>query len=296
MGYFAAEGLDPVLEGTVGATDNTKMVATGLAEFAWPSPYVLIVSKLSGMPIKSFFAVDQRNVFAFAVRPDSDIKSIKDLKGKKIVLGSAGWSTIADPQLMNAGVNPKDSTYVVGGEGRAQLVWEGKADAVLTWQKEFQMWAGQGLKFRILPCEDVVQYQGNSLVASDTLFKKRPDLIVKFGRAMAMGLLWVKTNPEGATEVALDNNPKLKVAWPDAVAAVKALVYITNSEYSDQYGFGIHVSEFWEKLQDDMVKSGTITKTIPVGDYFTNEFIREMNNFDHAKVINDAKAYKVRKH
>ncbi len=292
MGYFAKEGLDPKMEGTVGATDCTKLVASKMAETGAPSPYVQIVSVLSGMPVKMCFQMDQINIFGFAVRPDSGIKSIAELKGKKIALGSGGWSVISDPILMNAGVDPKSVENIVAGEQRAQITWRGQADAVLTWEKEYQTWAGQGLTFDFLAGRDIVQYPGNGFVFHVDTIEKRPDVVVGFGRGVAKGLIFSRENPEAVAEMILEANPALKeVGFEQAVVIVKAMNFITRSEYSDAYGLGVHIPGLWEKLQDDMYKTGTIDKKVPVYDYFTNEFIRETNNFDKEKVIQDAIHY-----
>jgi len=292
MGYFAQEGLQPVMEGTVGAADCTKLVASKMAETGAPSPYVQIVSVLAGMPVKMCFQMDQINIFGFCVRPDSGIKSIGELEGKKIVLGSGGWSVISDPILMNAGVDPKSVENVVGGEQRAQITWRGQGDAVLTWEKEYQTWAGQGLNFDFLAGRDIVQYPGNGFVFHVDIIEKRPDIVVGFCKGVAKGLMFARENPEAVAEMILEANPALMdVGFEQAVVIVKAMNFITTSEYSEAYGLGVHIPKLWEKLQEDMLKTGTIDRTIPVYDYFTNEFIREINDFNKEEVIQDAVNY-----
>ena len=137
LGYFAEEGIDIEVKQSYGTTD-VKMVATGNAEVAYPSPWVQMSAHNSGLPIISIFDSDVKNIFEFGVRKDSDIYSIKDLKGKSISIGDPFWKAISNPALRAAGVSPDEVKYVVAGNNRAQVVAQGKVDAVLTWEKEHQ--------------------------------------------------------------------------------------------------------------------------------------------------------------
>ncbi|MCX6090493.1 MAG: ABC transporter substrate-binding protein, partial [Candidatus Atribacteria bacterium] len=99
MGYFAEEGIEVEWKGSAGGTDCTKLVATGAAQFGYPSEGVMLWSVVEGMDIMNVYQVDQINVFNFGMKPGSGIKEIKDLKGKTIALGSMAWKPICDPIL-----------------------------------------------------------------------------------------------------------------------------------------------------------------------------------------------------
>src|SRR5206468_11298322 len=109
MGYFSKLGINArLIGGPIGdALATTKFVAQNQADMGYPSPGVLTASIDSGVAVKSIWDMISGQVFDFALPVNSTIKSVKDLKGKKIALGSAGWSTIVDPILVGAGVDPK---------------------------------------------------------------------------------------------------------------------------------------------------------------------------------------------
>ena len=204
LGYFKDEGIDVKFEQSYGTSD-VKMVSAGQADFAYPSPYIQLMGHESGLPIISVYQVDIRNIFGFSVRPDSGITSIAGLKGKKISLGDAGWASISDPLLRHAGLDPKkDVEYVATGENRAQMVNEGKLDAVLTWEKEYQLWDAQGIKLTFLPGEKVLDNSSNSIVVSLDTYKNKKDLSNRFVRAYARGRYFTKLNPRPATEMKTD--------------------------------------------------------------------------------------------
>jgi hypothetical protein len=67
-----------------------------------------------------------------------------------------------------------------------------------------------------------------------------------------------------------------------------------NSDITEKYGYGYHEFSYWQKLQDLLYEQGTIPKKVPLEECITNEFIKEINNFDKKAVEKDAKSYKLK--
>src|SRR4051812_19216950 len=109
MGYYKKLGVDvKMLAGPLGdALAATKFVAQKQADVGYPSPGILTASIDSGVPVKSIWDMISGQVFDFALPASSTITSPKQLAGKKIALGSAGWSAIVNPMLVEVGVDPK---------------------------------------------------------------------------------------------------------------------------------------------------------------------------------------------
>jgi len=293
MGYFEEEGIDLNMEQAYGTTD-VKMVATKQAEFAFPSPAVQLTAHENDLPIKSFFQVDVRNIWAYAVRPGSDIDSLKDLKGKKIALGAPAWSSLSNPNLRHAGLNPKeDVKYVNAGENRAQVVWEGKLDAVFTWEKEYQLWEAQGMDFKVIKASEVREVNSNSLVAHTDMLKNNRDLLKGFAKAFAKSSYFVKQNPEAATAITLEKFSSIKVDFPIAVKAVEALVHIDNDFVTKHIGYGYHDRVKWSQLVQDALKEGVISEPVALDEIFTNEIAPYANQFDREAVKEDAQNYEL---
>jgi len=290
MGYFAEQGLELIVQQSYGTTDM-KMLAAGQAEFALPSPGFQMVGQDNALPLKSIFQQDTRQIFGFCVKAGSPIKKIEDLKGKTISLGDAAWDTIANQFIVAAGLQITDVKYVVGGESRAQMVDQGKADAVLTWQKEFQLWAGQGLKFDYIDGEPYIPGCANSVVVTEKLLKEDPELIKAFGRAYAESFYFVKLNPEAATQIVLAKFPAIKLTFDQALPAIKAFVYITNDKDTESIGYGYHNIDEWNVNKKYMELTGQLKKPVDVAKLFTNDYVEYYNDFDHAKIEADAKNY-----
>lgn len=292
MGYFAQQGLDLSIEQSYGTTD-IKMLAADQAEFAIPSPGFQMVGRDQELPLKSIFQVDTRQIFGFCVKAGSDIKTIEDLKGKTISLGDAAWDAISNQFIVAAGLKPEDVNYVVGGESRAQMVDQGQADAVLTWQKEFQLWAGQGLEFDYIDGEPYIPGCANSVVVTEKRLSEEPELIKAFGRAYAQALYFTKLNPQAATQIVLAQFPAIKLTMEQALPSIEALVYITNDKDTETKGYGWHNVDEWNLVKKYMMETGILTDDIDVTTLWTNEFVDYYNDFDKAAVEADAKNFKM---
>src|SRR5215468_8419801 len=114
FGYFG--DIETTLEpGPSDATACVKLVDQNQADVGYPSPGVFSLGLAQGIPIVSVFEMGGADVFDFAFRKGEAPKDIKGLEGKSILLGSAGWQSIADPMLKAAGVDITKVTYIPAG-------------------------------------------------------------------------------------------------------------------------------------------------------------------------------------
>src|ERR1700753_1706344 len=96
FGYFGdiATTLEP---GPSDATATVKLVDQKQADVRYPSPGVFALGLEQGIPLVSVFHMGGADVFDFAFRKGEKPKSVKELEGKTVLLGSAGWQSICDP-------------------------------------------------------------------------------------------------------------------------------------------------------------------------------------------------------
>jgi NitT/TauT family transport system substrate-binding protein len=146
MGYFG--DLETSMEpGPIEATAGTKAVDTGQADVAYPSPGVYSLMIEQGSPLISVFEMGAYDVFDFAFPKGKALSSVKDLEGKTVALGSAGWQGICNPEIAQAGGDPTKINYVDAGQQWGQTLAQGQADSALCWAGLRAQWAAIGLDF-----------------------------------------------------------------------------------------------------------------------------------------------------
>ena len=117
-----------------------------------------------GIPLVSVFEMGGADVFDFAFRKGEAPADIKGLEGKTIVLGSAGWQSIADPMLKAAGVDITKVKYVDAGWptwGTAVMAGPGRHGAVVG--RPARPVEGPGPRLRLHPRPQLLQAAGEQL-------------------------------------------------------------------------------------------------------------------------------------
>lgn len=295
LGYFKEEGIEFNMEQAFGTSD-IKMIATGQADFGYPSPNLILASIEEGLPVKAVSAADAINIFGMAVKADSNITTWEDLKGKTIALGDAAWATIAAPTVTAAGLDPDtDIEYIVAGDSRYQMVNEGKIDALFTWISEYEQLKGQGFDFIYLDGNAVLPVLANPIITNNNLIETNPDLVKRFNRAFAKGVYFVHCNPEAAADVVLNKFPSIQITWEGALGCAEGRnkqAFGTDQATTDQIlkdGIGIMPSEKWDSVIDWAQKVGVIKEKIDPAEVFSNEMVD--TSWDKAQVEADAATY-----
>jgi NitT/TauT family transport system substrate-binding protein len=300
MGYFTKLGINAkLIAGPIGdALACTKFVAQGQADMGYPSPGVLTASIDSGIAVKSVWDMISGQVFDFALPTDSTITSVKDLSGKKIALGSAGWSTIVDPILVEAGVDPKSVTYVNAGNQWAQSTESGQADAGLAWEGLRAQWAGQGLKLKYLIGTQFSKQPSNvySVRTSDLKDPSKVDLYTRFLQGVVMGLEFAKANPRAAAQITYTSRPNLaKSLKPQAAYdSFVELAEAYGTSHKQGLGWGANPQVGWTGYLKVVHDLGQTKKLLATSDVITNSLAAKANaKADKQTAIKDAKAFKL---
>jgi NitT/TauT family transport system substrate-binding protein len=300
MGYFKKLGINAkLIAGPIGdALATTKFVAQNQADMGYPSPGVLTASIDTGIAVKSIWDMISGQVFDFALPQSSTIASVKELSGKKIALGSAGWSTIVDPILVEAGVDPKSVTYVNAGNQWAQSVESGQADAGLAWEGLRAQWAGQGLKLKYLIGTKFSKQPSNvySVRASDLSDKAKVDLYTRFLQGMIMGLEFAKANPRAAAQITYSARPALQKSLKPQAAYDSFLELATayGTSHRQGKGWGWNFPASWSSYLKIVNDLGQTKKLLAPADVYTNSLVTTANRkADKKTAIADAKKFKL---
>jgi NitT/TauT family transport system substrate-binding protein len=301
-GYFAAEGYDATLIAVGGSNESAIQVSAGNAEVGAASPGEALVGIQSGrLGIKYFYGLYYSNIWSVAVLPDSPIKTLAELKGKKLgvqSMGSAG-TTFGRAFVQAAGLDPdKDIAFLPIGVG-AQAVTSIRqkfVDGAVYWDAALAKFKFSGLDLRELPVPDELRSLPDvGLLARIETIKNDPKMLVAIGRALAKGYDYSMANPEAAVLItwkaypeARSKNPDVAVALKEGVTVNQVRLGIWNSpKIGEKHGTLIDAD--WSRLVQFFVDQKVLPAAVQVDHVVTGQFIDDINTYDRAAVTADAK-------
>jgi NitT/TauT family transport system substrate-binding protein len=206
-GYFKDEGLNitGLISSAGGGTTLRNMLAGGGVPYGEVNPGVVVSAVLAGADLK----IVSDNVltvaeFVWAVKPDSPIKTIKDIKGRKIGYTNPRSTSqaLANMLVQSAGFKPEDVELVKTGgfgEGIAAL------DAGLVDMTPITepLWSKVRNKYRaVVVASDVLPPLDNVVgVATEEMMAKRGDFIRAVIRARRKAVQFMKEHPDEAGDI-----------------------------------------------------------------------------------------------
>ena len=284
FGYFGdiSTTLEP---GPIEATAGTKAVDTGQADVAYPSPGVYSLMIEQGSPLVSVFQMGAYDVFDFAFAKGQAPASVKDLEGKTVALGSAGWQGICNPEVAQAGGDPSLVEYVDAGPQWGQTLAQGQADSALSWAGLRAQWAAIGLDFDYILGKDWSKFPANSFVIrrSDLEDAALADIYGRYFRGWAQGLEFGYQNPVAATQITFEALPALNEVFEDKQIAVESmwqLAEVFRGDWATREGWGWHSDTDWDLFLKTAFDIGQLTKELTAADVLSNDWVAAANDFD----------------
>jgi NitT/TauT family transport system substrate-binding protein len=301
-GYFEAEGYDVTLLAVGGSNEAAIQISAGNAEVGAASPGEAVVGIQSGqLKIKYYYDLYYANIWSVRVLPDSPIKVMSDLKGKKLgvqSMGSAG-TTFAKAFVKEAGLDPAtDISFLPIGLGAQAItsVNQKMVDGVIFWDAALAKLAFSGLKLREVPApENLRTLPDVGLMARTETIEKNPKMLIAVARAVAKGYDYSMANPEAAVLITWKMYPEARSKNPDAAEALREGVAVNQGRLaiwnSEKIGakHGLFIEADWKRLLQFFKDQGATPDTSPVDKVITNQFIDQINAYDRDGVIAEAK-------
>ena len=304
LGWFEKDGIKVDLVPLPGSTDCVKLVATKELQASLPSVEPLAIIRPQGVKAKFFYTAYQANIYGIAVLADSAVKSVTDLKGKKIgvtSMASAGV-IVARALVKQAGMNPdSDVSIVVAGEAAqtAALVNSKQVDALSQFDTQYALTSNAGAKLRLLDHPEIKKFPSNGFVALEDYLKNNRKEAVALARGYAKGTVFAIANPEAAIRILWEIYPQTKSTGKDEATALRDDLITLEArarnwryEQVDGKRWGDNVEANYQAYLDWLLEQGIIKTKTDAKDIVTNELLDDAINFDEKALIEEAKAYK----
>lgn len=225
LGFFDKAGLEVELIAPADPNDPPKLVAAGKAELAISYQPQLQVQVGQGLPLRRVGTLVSTPLTALVALADGPIKSVADLKGRKVGFSVGGFEdALLGAMLENAGLTLKDVTLVNVNFSLSPSILAGQVDAVIGAFRNFELnqMALQGRPGVAFYPEEhgVPAYDELIIVAhKDKTADKR---LPAFLAAVEQATLYILNHPEPAHAAFIKGRPELndelnRRAWADTL-------------------------------------------------------------------------------
>jgi len=272
-GYYKDAGLDVTLVQGNGSGNTAQLVANGRAQLAYADAVAVSQLIAKGAPMKVVATIYQSNPNAVMALKKTGIKSVADLKGKKVGVPSGSSQTTMLPLLLKSNkLNESDINMIdMPVASMVPALLQGQVDAVLGSIDAYQIQAeSQGAQLDVYRFADHgVPTVSTSIFASNDYLKSNPDVVKKFIAASLKGWSFALDHPDQAIKdlkkVFPEVNEKLATA---ELSAITPLFCSGGAKY-----IGKAEDSLWVKSQELLSE----VKLLPAGQdpktYYSNDYL-----------------------
>jgi NitT/TauT family transport system substrate-binding protein len=304
LGYWKEEGLDVTVTSVEGSAAGMQQLAAGNLQIVSLGPEEIVIGREKGVKIKGFYVQARETIYRIVVAADSPLQKLTDLKGKTIGVPAlaSGSVPFAKALVASVGLDPEKDVKIlavgVGAPGRLALQQK-TVDCLALWDTLQASIENSGMQLRRLDSPLIQEMLGQTLATRDDQVTENAAILIGFARGVAKATVFGLANPEAAIRIHWKMYPETKPQTGDDAKALKDALNVFNARFSLQRvdnradpRFGIGTPAQWEKLKGIFKEYKFVEGTVPAADLYTPALIDQINKFDRAAVVVQAKAYK----
>lgn len=304
LGYWKEEGLDVTVMSVEGSAAGMQQLAAGNLQIVSIGPEEIVLGREKGVKIKGFYVQARETIYRLVVPADSPLQKIADLRGKTIGVPSlaSGSVPFAKALVASVGIDPEKDVKIlavgVGAPGRLALQQK-TVDCLALWDTLQASIENSGMQLRRLDLPMVQEMLGQTLATRDDQVTENAAMLVGFARGVAKATVFGLANPEAAVRIHWKMYPETKPQTGDEAKALKDALNVFNARFMLQRvdnrpdtRFGIGTLAQWEKLKSIFKDQKLIEGTVPAADLYSAALVDQINKFDRAVIVAQAKAYK----
>jgi len=274
-GYFETNNLDVTVHVARGGVDVAKQVGAGNADFGNALGDTPIIVRPNGIPVRAVVLLGQHSIFQIAARKAVNVKSIADLRGKKIGVTSyqeAGYYVLL--AVLNAnGIKRNDvDIRAVGPAGMTQLMIANAVDATMTVLEWADQIEAAGVPLDYFRVDKFFPAMPQAILASDTTIKERPALVAAFVKTQLQAVRDCIDDPASAAQDFVSIVPEYK--GKEAMVERVLRRYVSDVYRTDPpSALGKLDAERFKVVQTFYLDNKIIPSQSPIDSLFTNQFV-----------------------
>jgi NitT/TauT family transport system substrate-binding protein len=308
LGYWKAEGYDVKIVTTGGSLQGIQQMVAGGVDFAQVNSTGLIQANTeNNVAVRGLMGTGVID-WGIGVPQDSPVKTVADLKGKKIGIFSLGTGgmPLLKGYLRANGINPDTEVQIIAtgaGAPALEAMRAGRVQALMFWGSALTGFRNAGANMRVLFDPTWRSLPDFTFATMQKTIDADPAMVEAIARGAAKATLFAQTDPECARQIHWKNFPSTKPTGADEATLARwdlALLQTQLETMADAQTMnggkliGAMSPAAYGRMQDVMLKDGLIKRTLPPESmlYLKPGFVEAINRFDHNAVIEAAKACK----
>jgi len=302
LNYYKDEGIEMEVLNMAGSAQTLQALAGNNVEFTNLSPpiYAQGFARNPDLNIISAYVWMRQVHWSVTLKPESPLKDLRELKGKKIGILNTGDTGFFGAKAMfkEIGLDPqKDFEWISVGRGptAGQALDRGQVDALAIWDAEYARIENLGFKLRHLPnTPGMKDLFGGAYGVNRSALKANRGKLVGLFRGMAKSTVFAHANPELAIRLHWQMYPETKPKGKSEAEALKEALHVIHTRtwkwlpaaHHEDKRIGGSTLKEWQAL----VRFVDLQDKIPDANVlFTNELLDDVNNFDRRAIEDQAK-------
>lgn len=296
-GFFKAENLAVEVRYGANASQAAQVVASGNADFGRFSFDPGMIGYEKGLKLIGFYQFYRELIFYLGIPAGSSIKTLADLRGKKVGVSNMGSTAVGVLRSMLKGANiPANQVTLVPVGGAATALAarrSGGIDAYMLWNELYATLISAGEELRFVHSPDLGKIGGNAYFAHADSFDKKPQAYMRLSRAIAKASVFIRANYDAAAKIYLKINPDAgSPDTPADVAKISKELKFWAKDWAVEEGkqeYGQFNFDYLRAYAEELHSEGRLKAIPPIHEIFTNKVIDEANSFDIESVRKLAK-------
>ena len=288
LGFFEEEGVQARLAPSAEEIPMTAFLENGDAELTLADVDEVVIAANKGTEIQVVFDPQHKNTEGTVVPEDSEIRSFRELRGRRVGLASEENTSLFRAQAQAVGVSARDiETVTVGTSGPtvANALREGEIDAYVGAVSDFTALNANGITLRNITPEEIGNFPGNPMSTLPNVLQEKREALVGFLRAWAKGQYVGLERPDVVEAIVREEIPE---EWRNEAVAKAALQNAIDLFTPEGDVIGEIRPEVWENGQELLRSIDVIDETVDVGTILNDELVGEINDWDRQQVVQTA--------
>jgi ABC-type nitrate/sulfonate/bicarbonate transport system substrate-binding protein len=300
MGYYDELNLDVTFTGTGGSGDVIEQIAAGNMPAGNPSMPSVGEALLSGIPLVNVYTYSNGAIFGIFAPEDSGIESVADLDGKKIGISEPGGGEVAflEAALREEGIDPiTDVTLIPIGAGGPETLAAldgGEVDAYSTAYNDIFALQAAGVTLNDLTPGIFNDFPARGIITTPQVVEEDAEALRRLARGTAMGTHFCFTNFDACEQMLREEIPQVWEEGENGVSQGALRYELAQKQVKpvDPETYGAHNTEATQAFIDTIASTMESAPEVELESFLNEDFLDYANDFDRARVEDDANNYK----